>query len=267
LSRQLIVDRRTSRLPYDGIPVAQEVLDELANIAKEYGHKLEFSSDQKEVKWVIRLNANTMFYDMSKDEARNEVASWMRFSKADAVKRKDGLAAYTMNVSGFMMWLFVHVNCFFRIPGIYSLVRHSYEQAMSGTATVSWISGPFETQKDWDNAGHMMARMWLTMTKHGVYLHPFGSVITNQTAHEEMDDHFKNEEREHDLWMLMRLGTGNVPPQAQRMPLSKLIVNGGAFFKPDLDSLAGRCCNNKGSCGRTPKSGRSELSRLPEVPL
>ena len=236
LMRQLIVERRTSRLPYDGRPVAQDVLDELVNIAKQYGHKLEFSSDQKEVNWVIRLNANTMFYDMSKDEARNEVASWMRFTKADAVNRADGLAAYAMNVSGFLMWLFVHANWFFRLPGIYSLVRNTYEKAMSGTATVSWISGPFETQKDWDNAGHMMARLWLTMTKYGVYLHPFGSVITNPTAHEQMDQHFKNDDRQHDLWMLMRLGSGTAPPQAQRMPLSKLIVNGDAFFKPASDS-------------------------------
>lgn len=236
LDRQLILDRRTSRLPYDGKPVSPEILAELTAIAEQYGHKLEFSSDKSEVKWVVRLNADTMFYDMSTKKTRNEVSSWMRFSKADAKKRADGLAAYAMKTSGFLMWLFVHLNFIFRIPGVYQLVRKAYERSMRGTATVAWISGPFATQEDWTNAGRMMARLWLTMTKHGVYLHPFGSVITNPQANELMTNHFKNDKRLHDLWMLVRLGYGKVPPQAQRIPLAKMIINGGGLFQPADES-------------------------------
>ncbi len=244
LDRQLILDRRTSRMPYDGKPVKQEVLDELSAIAAEYGHQLEFSSDPREVKWTVRLNADTMFYDMSQKEARDEVTSWMRFSKRDAKKRADGLAAYTMNISGFLMWCFAKLNWIFRLPGIYCLVRRSYEKSMGGTATVSWISGPFETQQDWDNAGHMMARLWLTMTKHGIYLHPFGSVITNPRAHQRLVEHFENKDRKHDLWMLMRLGYGKTPPQAQRMPLANMMIPGGSMFQPAQVGLDSSSKNN-----------------------
>ena len=233
LQRQLILDRRTSRLPYDGKALSAEAIAALDKIAKEYGHLLEFSSDKSEVKWVIRLNSNTMFADMSETIARNEVGSWMRFSADEAKKRADGLAAYAMQIPGIVMWLFVHINWIFRLPGVYQLVRWIYEKTMSGTATVAWISGPFETPEDWDNAGHMMARLWLTMTHYGIYLHPFGSVITNEEAHAQMDDHFQNEERKNDLWMLMRLGYGESPPQAQRLPLDSMIVKPGSpnFFK------------------------------------
>lgn len=224
LNRQLILDRRTSRLPYDGKAVSFELLRELAQIAKEYNHLFEFSNDKKEVDWVVRLNANTMFADMSEMVARNEVGSWMRFNKESAKKKRDGLAAYTMHVPGVVMWLFVHANWIFNIPGVYQLVRWFYERTMRGTATVAWLSGPFDTPTDWEKAGHMMARIWLTMTKHNVYLHPFGSVITNHAAHKEMDEHFKNDSREHDLWMLMRLGYGDTPPQAQRIELDDMIV-------------------------------------------
>ena len=47
-----------------------------------------------------------------------------------------------------------------------------------------------------------------------------------------MTDHFKSETREHDLWMLLRLGYGEMPPQAQRMPLARMIINGGGLFQP-----------------------------------
>lgn len=232
LDRQLILDRRTSRLPYDGKPVDAKVLDELSKIAKDYGHLLEFSSDPEQVKWVVRLNADTMFYDMSKAVTRDEVSSWMRFSKTDAIKRADGLAAYAMHVPGFLMWLFANVNWAFRLPGVYQLVRTVYERGMSGTATVAWISGPFETPAECDKTGHMMARLWLTMTKYGVYLHPFGSVITNEQANAQMTDHFKSETRDHNLWMLLRLGYGKKPPQAQRIPLAQTIIRGGGIFQP-----------------------------------
>lgn len=231
LSRQLIIDRRTSRLEYDGQPVKNELMQELAEIAQSYGHQFEYSHDPKEVKWTLRLNSDAMFSDMSQPISRDEVASWMRFSVQDAKKRKDGLAAYTMNSSGFLMWLFVRFNWFFRLPIIYPIVRSVYEKTMSGTATVAWLTGPFKTQEDWENAGKMMARMWLTMTKHGVYLHPFGSVITNPKAHETMLEHFKDRQSPGDLWMLMRMGHSKTPPQAQRMPLSSMLVEKSLFNK------------------------------------
>ncbi len=231
LSRQLIIDRRTSRLEYDGQPVKNELMQELAEIAQSYGHQFEYSHDPKEVKWTLRLNADAMFSDMSQPISRDEVASWMRFSVKDAKKRQDGLAAYTMNSSGFLMWLFVRFNWFFRLPIIYPIVRSVYEKTMSGTATVAWLTGPFKTQQDWENAGKMMARMWLTMTKHGVYLHPFGSVITNPKAHETMMEHFKDRKSAGDLWMLMRMGHSKTPPQAQRIPLSSMLVEKSIFNK------------------------------------
>jgi len=225
IDRKLILERRTSRLPYDDVPVSQTVLDELAVIADSYGHKFEFSSDPKEVAWVVRLNADTMFFDMSDPVARNEVGGWIRFSRAEAKRRADGLAAYAMHFNGLLMRLFVHQNWMFRIPGIYQAVRWMYERSMRGTRTVAWISGAFVTQSECDNTGRMFARMWLTMTKHGVYLHPFGSVITNAKAHARMAEHFNDGTREHDLWLLLRLGHSDLPPAAQRLTLEQLLVN------------------------------------------
>lgn len=225
LDRQLILDRRTSRLPYDDRPVDASVLAELANVAAAFGHKLEFSSDPAEVAWVVALNAKTMFFDMSDPLARNEVGSWIRYSRAEAKRKADGLAAYAMNFPGWLMSLFVKHNWLFRIPGIYQFTQAVYMRSMRGTRTVAWISGPFAVHEDWENTGRMMARLWLTMTRHGVYLHPFGSVITNGKAHELMTDHFANPDREHDLWMLVRLGHSDLPPKAWRLTLDQLLVD------------------------------------------
>lgn len=224
LPRQLILDRRTSRLPYDDMPVAEPVLKELAVIADRFGHCLEFSTEKKEVDWVVSLNARTMFFDMADPMSRNEVGGWIRYNRNEAAEKADGLAAYAMLFPGWLMHLFVKQNYLFRIPGIKQLSLAFYEHSMKGTRTVAWLSGPFETFEDWERAGRMMARLWLTMTEHGVYLHPFGSVITNPTSHEIMAQHFANQERDHDLWLLVRLGHSQEPPQAKRLTLEELMV-------------------------------------------
>ncbi len=230
LDRSLIQQRRTSRLPYDGRRIPEAVYAELVEVARAYGHQFEYSTDREEVAWVVALNADTMFYDMSEAVARNEVAGWMRFSRAEASRKADGLAAYAMNVNGFLMWLFAKANVLFRLPVIYHLTRWQYIRAMAGTRNVAWLSGPFFTEgpgahSDWINSGRMFARLWLVMTKHGVYLHPFGSVITNPTAHARMEEHFRNPDRKHPLWMLVRLGYSERPPQSHRLPLEQMILD------------------------------------------
>jgi hypothetical protein len=231
LDRQLILDRRTSRLPYDDHAVSQVVLDELATIAQQFGHVLEFSTNPTEVEWVVGLNADTMFYDMTDPIARNEVGGWIRFSKSEARRKADGLAAYAMLFPGWMMRLFVKANFIFRLPLLSQLSRWMYIRSMSGTRTVAWISGDFETPEGWDKAGRMLARLWLTMTEHGVYLHPFGSVITNVKAHARMDERFHNPKRKDPLWLLLRLGHSDVPPQAHRLTVDQLLIGNGGNCK------------------------------------
>ena len=226
LDRELILTRRTSRLPYDGKPISEDIYAELVEVANSFGHQFEYSTEPSEVAWVVALNADTMFYDMSEPVARNEVAGWMRFSHGEARRKADGLAAYAMNANGILMWLFARANWLFRLPGIRQFTRAQYIRAMDGTRNVAWLSGPFfEKHDDWINSGRMLARLWLTMTRHGIYLHPFGSVITNATAHAQMEEHFINPGRTHPLWMLVRLGYSELPPKSHRLPMEHMLLN------------------------------------------
>ena len=224
LDRELIRQRRTSRLPYLNRPIPQEILNELSGVAREFGHELEFSTDPRQVGWVMNLNARTLFYDITDPVTRRELGGWIRYGMAEARRKADGLASYAMGFPAWVIWLFFNANLLFRLPVIYQVSYWLYRRSMRGTGTVAWISGPFGTAAEWDAAGRMLARLWLTMTKHELYLHPFGSVITNATAHEQMEKHFYNAERKHPLWLIVRLGYSETPPKAQRLPLERLVV-------------------------------------------
>lgn len=224
LDRELILKRRTSRLPYNNQPVAEAVLQELTHIAQSYGQKFIFSSEPALVSWVMDLNRDTLFYDMAEAGARQEIGALLRFTPQQASLTKDGLWAYCMNFPGWLMYLFFRWEWFFEWPIIKQLAHFYYLTTMRGTRTIGWLQGPFATVDDWITSGHMLGRLWLTMTKHGVYLHPFGSIITNETAHQRLREKFQTEESQELMWLIMRLGYSAEPPRSYRLTTEQIIV-------------------------------------------
>jgi len=224
LDRELILKRRTSRLAYSGKPVEERVLRELESIAKKYGQKFIFSSDPELVKWVMDLNRDTLFYDMADEKSRNEIGALLRFSKTQAYLKKDGLWAYCMNFPGWLMYLFFQYEWLFELPIIKQIVYAYYMKTMSGVRTIGWLQGPFRTPDDWLNSGHMLGRLWLTMTKNNVYLHPFGSIITNEKAHERLRNKFKTDESKEVMWLIMRLGYSKEPPRSLRLSTEDILI-------------------------------------------
>ena len=223
LDRELIKQRRTSRLAYEKRLLDGRVVNELKTIAQNFGQTFTFSSDPATVDWVLKLNRDTMFYDMNDDKARNEVGQWARYSAKEAYAKKDGLWSYCMNTPSFIMYLFFHSRWVINLPGIYQLIGKFY-LSTTQTSTVAWLQGPFKTSDDWLNSGRMLMRLWLTMTKNGIYLHPFGSIITNVTAHKRLRDKFNVDESVNTMWLIMRLGYSKQPPRSVRLELQDIII-------------------------------------------
>lgn len=222
--RELIRIRQTSRLEYNGRPVAPEIIEELTSIAKEYGHTLSISTDKEMINWVLQLNRDTVFYDMNDKKTREEIAHWLRYSMKSGRQKKDGLWAYCLTIPGILLYLFFHFRWLFNLPGFKQFARSYYLKSTSGTAMVGWLHGPFSTPEDWIKAGHMMGRLWLAMTNRKVYLHPFGSIITNKDAHKRLKEKFNIDESSRKTWLLMRLGYSAKPPQSERLLLDDILI-------------------------------------------
>ena len=217
LNPRLIRKRQTSRLPYKSEPpVAEQCLEEITETARAFGHSFVWSQKPEIVQWLLLLNRDTLFYDMDDDVARTEVSHWIRYSQKEAVQRRDGLAASCMQMPGWLMRLFFQNHQLLNTPFIKRVVQWNYLRSMSGTTTVAWIAGPTANHEQWILAGQMLGRIWLLMTQANVYLHPFGSIITNPIAHERLGERIKCSEGENPLWLVMRLGHSGVPPESKR---------------------------------------------------
>lgn len=224
INKELIKTRRTSRLPYNNVPVSEELIKKFQAETEVFGHHLSASSDEKMVKWVLDLNRDTLFYDMGDEHARKEIGALLRCTDEEAKKHKDGLWSYCFHIPGWFMKLFFNYEKFFELPIIKQILLAFYESTMKGTRTVAWIQGPFKTFDDYVSAGYAFNRVWLKMAEQNVYLHPFGSVITNPNAHERLKEKFHANENEEMMWILQRIGYSEVPPRSLRLSVEEIMI-------------------------------------------
>jgi hypothetical protein len=222
--RRLILERKTSRLPYDGHVVEDEALQALAGIAARHGHQVGWSSDDAMVRWTMELNRFTMFDDLAEERTREELRRWMRYSSEDAQQSPDGLWSHCMRVPGWLMRNFFEDHARWGSGWRKRLSGDLLMRGMRGTRTVAWWSGPFRTPADWLATGRILAHTWLELTRRGIQLHPFGSVVTNPRAHAQLVERIGVTEGDNQLWLLVRLGRSDTPPRSHRIDTARLFI-------------------------------------------
>jgi hypothetical protein len=227
LDRQLIIDRHTSRLPYDGSVVPAAVIDELKAEAVRLGHRFETRSDSQAIAHVVELNRQALFHDLDNDPLRNELTKWLRYDAREEDLMRDGLSARCLTFSPALFRSFFTKHRFWTMPGVRSVVGWVYGATMKGIGTIGWLRGPYRDPQDWVAAGRCMIRLWLMLTRHGIYWHPYGSVITSEDARTNMIRYLGLSEEaggEDMVWLLLRLGRSKAPPLSHRLPLEEVIL-------------------------------------------
>ena len=209
--RTVLEARRTSRLPYEDRLVDPRVLDEFASIAASHGHGFECFSEPSVVRDVLRRNVQALLENNLKPGELEELRRWIRVADTPAIG--DGLWSGPMNQPRWEMRLALKFPRLFVLPGVSSLAIAKYLRSQAGTRHIAILRGPFGTWPDLVAAGRMLMRLWLSMTRHGVYMLPFGSMITNATCNRYLRERFAAD----DIWFVLRFGYSPVPPKAPRL--------------------------------------------------
>jgi hypothetical protein len=224
LDPKLIVARRTSRLPYDGRAVPDTVLEEVAAAARSFGYAFHTSADPQLVCWVLCLNRDTLFEDLTAAGARREVGGWLRFSEREAAARRDGFSPSALGFPGPLLKAYFRLAPLLELPGPRHAIRALYSRTMRGTRTIGWFTGPFDRPADWLAAGRMLGRTWLVLTARGVVLHPFGSIITNERANASLQERIGADRPGATTWLIARLGHSAEPPRSHRRTVEELLA-------------------------------------------
>jgi hypothetical protein len=227
LDPELILKRQTSRFAYDGTACPPHVIEELKSEAAKFGHAFETRSDRESIRWVVELNKQALFHDLDHDGARKELIEWLRFDEREENLKRDGLSARCLTMNGKQLRSFFFNHRFWGMPVVRSVAGAVYKKTMKGIGTIGWLRGPYITIEDWVRAGTVMIRLWLILTQHGFYWHPYGSVITSEDARQNMIRYLKLPDEaggKNMVWLLLRLGHSAPPPQSLRIPFEEFFL-------------------------------------------
>lgn len=209
---------------YDGRIIPNDLVDRIKNIASDFGHDFIFSTDTGLIKYTIDLNSKSVLERAKEEAARKEMCQWIRTTDREAADKKDGWWYRCTGIPGAMLYKFFYHHERFESRWKTKKANVMLNRSMTGTGNLAWISGPFATRNDWVNAGTMLQRMWLEITKHNVYMHPFGPVITTLKSHEMFARRINYSGDISELWFLVRLGYSSEPPRSFRLEAKDIFI-------------------------------------------
>ncbi len=208
---ELVELRRTSRLPYADRAVGPDVLELLTAAVTPFAQRLLLVNDPAVVARVLRLNAEAIIENLALDVERREIEGWYRYGTTP--EHGDGLWEQPMNQPAWEIRLAFATPRAFQWPGFKQYAIRRFLRTQRGTRHVALLCGAFSVWPELLSAGRGLFELWLLMARHGVYMQPFGSMLTNPAYARRVADDFGVE----DCWLLFRFGYSDAPPRAPRL--------------------------------------------------
>lgn len=219
-----ILQRRTARSHYNGVPLQKDVLTKIKEETTKHGFEFAYSNEKTIVQLLLDQNQLTLFEDLESETMRTELNALFRFSKEEAEARKDGLWSRCMSFPGLLMKSVFHNYQTWDRGMLKKIIARLYNTSFKGTTTIGWIVGDFNHTNEYVNFGRLMARNWLLFTKHDAYIQPFGSLLTNEKAYEKISQGLQISDNQK-ICMIFRVGYSKTPTRSYRLPLNEIIIH------------------------------------------
>jgi hypothetical protein len=216
---ELFRQRRTSRLAYTA-PVSPAATAALSRLAQSWQQEYLHIDGNSPIEATIDRNIDAVITDFNDRAYRLEILKWLRFSRTSALQTRDGLDYRCMNLPSLNFWLMAHVPSFARLPIVSKLVHRYYRHTLGAIPTLGILAGDFWQPEAAFNAGRFLLQFWLEATRHGLYLHPFGNLVTNDRAARWCAETFKQP----NIWFAFKIGPSHQPPQSYRHHVSQILL-------------------------------------------
>lgn len=219
--------RQTSRKKYY-TGVSKTISEKLINIANKNDMKL-IKLDDERAHQAIWLNQRAVFDDMLDQSVRSELNHWLRFTKSEKINKKDGLAYDCMELNGRLMKFTVNHPKILSYPIISTILKKYYLATMKDSSDVFYMMAPFQTENQAFKVGEVVMKIWNEISLEGLYLHPFGTIMSNHQAHIDFlkMNNEQNETREISyLVFIFRAGKSKPPVRSLRIDYKVHLLQG-----------------------------------------
>jgi hypothetical protein len=216
----LFLRRRTSRVSLLPRPVPAEDAGALAGLARAWGQRYEQFTDPALVERVLGRNTEALFEDLNAPDYHGEIVEWFRFTDRAAQRTRDGLDYRCMNTSRSAFWLAAKFPSLLRSAALRPIFRRTYRRQLGRVPTIAALAGPFWRPEEAFEAGRFLLRFWLEATRHDLYIHPYGNLVTNRAA----ADWCLRELGVPGIWLVFKIGYSEAPPASYRRAVEEVLL-------------------------------------------
>ena len=216
----LLLARQTSRINLRPAPVPEVAVATLAQLAVDWGHRYTHIEDTLLIEEMLAQNIRAVFADMNVAAYHDEITEWFRFTDRSAEEHKDGLDWRCMNLSRLEFWMSARMAKVLLFPPTAALLKRRYRRQLGNVPAVGILSGDFFNVESAVQSGRFLLRFWLEVTRLGLYLHPYGNMVTNEGAAAWLEGKTGVPK----AWLVFKLGFSDAPPRSFRRSVDEIFV-------------------------------------------
>lgn len=217
---ETFLKRRTCRISLHARPVPEEASAALAALAARDGQTYMLVNAPDQVERILERNIDAVFHDLNVADYHDEITSWFRFTDGAARAHRDGLDWRCMNVSRSEFWLSARLPRLLLFGPTRAMLKKRYRRQLGTIPAIGLLSGKFFVAENAIKSGRFLMRFWLETARLGLYLHPYGNLVTNAEAAAWL----RNEVDLEDIWLVFKIGYADEPPQSYRRPLEDILI-------------------------------------------
>ena len=182
-----IENRRTLRTPFQNTEISKDHLNKLIDNNTEVFY---FSSSSEEGKYIAEQTLAAYTQQAQDDQAKQEIANWMRFSNNDVEKHRDGFTTSGMGITGFGGFF---VRNFYKPEDSMkdSFINSGIEKAKEQTENCGgWlvIIQNEDSHERWIKTGRLYQRLNLVCRDLMIGFHPMNQMIEEENFEERANE-------------------------------------------------------------------------------
>ena len=216
----ILLNRLTSRISLSPEPLPDAAIAALANLASRWNHRYIHIVDTAVIEDILAHNIQAVFNDMNLAPYHDEIVGWFRFTDRSAREHKDGLDWRCMNLSRAEFWMSAHLSRLLLFPPTRLLFKRRYRRQLGTIPAIGILSGDFFDHSNSVASGRFLMRFWLEVTRLGLYVHPYGNLVTNTEASTWLEARTGIPR----IWLVFKIGFSGPPPRSHRRSLNEILI-------------------------------------------
>lgn len=217
----LFLTRRTSRVSLLPKSIPPGDVEALSNLARDWGQAYSQVTSRELIEQILDHNIDALFHDLNAPDYHDEIVEWFRFTDRQSRRERDGLDYRCMNSSRISFWLAARFPQLMQLSFARPVLKRTYRKQLGMVPTIGALAGPFWEPASAFETGRFLMNFWLELAKRNLYLHPYGNLVTNQSAAEWCRETIGVS----GIWLIFKIGFSDEPPKSYRRSVEEVLVD------------------------------------------